>query len=131
MFKIISRKKYKELLEAQELANSLRIDIDALRLTIQKRDEEIDRLKARLNALYGVNKRSEDCIDDVYALLETISDKCNINALRAARIRLTRHLQGSECDEPSKIDGAILTEQLQKAWDHAIGPDPEEKEMNK
>lgn len=173
MFKIISRKKYKELLATQELADARNMNLDVLRLTIRKNNEEIDRLKARLNEVYGVNaiagrvhthvvgernllaeefRKAEDCIDDLTTLLGTISDKCNINAIKAAKSRIglyytdpkvnaAIHL-AARCvqvekeedeaeeakDKPSKIDGDALTEELRNMWDRAIGPDPEEKE---
>ena len=109
MFKIISRKKYKELVETQKLAEALQANIDVLRLINKKNGEEIDKLKARLNNFYGLNnevnhhriqvirdrdllaeefRKAEDCIDDVYTLLNAISDKCNINALKAAKSRI-------------------------------------------
>lgn len=108
MFKIISRKKYKELLAAQEKVNTLQA--------------ETEKVKGCLNELYGVNasvnhnrtqatgernflaeqyRKAEDCIDDIYTLLSTISDKCNIRAIKVAKSRL-----GAYYSNP-KVNAAI------------------------
>ena len=153
MFKIISRKKYKELVGVQKAAEDLKGRLNAM---YGKCNANVSACVRERNLLAEEFRKAEDCIDDVYTLLNAISDKCNINALKAAKSRIGTYYTDPKIHCATNLAAQCMQVKMEDGEDEdtvtvscqvdapndavyaddsdrpiAICHDPEEKEENK